>query len=129
MSKLDQKLKESLREINFSVDANPNSNSSIIIEQNNALTNIHLDIYCQIELLTYVCAGQNYYFQDIVDQQKDLQQNQVDNLNKIDGYYNNNEQKSQKNQDQNYSEEKRFIQNNEKYDLSTNLNNQQNQLD
>ncbi|CAD8094052.1 unnamed protein product [Paramecium sonneborni] len=60
-------LLESLKKINFCSEAIPKTEHTGIIHQNNDVIKIHLDIYFQIELQSYLCSPDEYCFEDEVD--------------------------------------------------------------
>ncbi|CAD8098178.1 unnamed protein product [Paramecium sonneborni] len=102
MTQIGQIFQESLRHINFCPNANPYTDSYGVIQQKNDVIEIHFDVYFQIELLTNVCSREKYYYEDVVDQNLEIQFNQdKDNSS------------NQEDKEQNYIGEEKSIQQDE----------------
>ncbi|CAD8097702.1 unnamed protein product [Paramecium sonneborni] len=118
MTQIGQILQESLRHINFCSDANPQTHPQGVIYQKNAIIKIHLDIYFQIEILTYICSSQKYYFEDVVDEKLEMQFNQDQTINNAEkDNFPNLEEKQQ-----NYSMEENSMQQRESIHLQQDIN-------
>ncbi|CAD8129909.1 unnamed protein product [Paramecium sonneborni] len=123
MTQIGQILQESLRNINFSPNAHPQTDPYGVICQNNDIIKIHLDVYFQIEILTYVCSCQKYYFDDVVDQQLEMQFNQ---FKSIKNQKKDNSLNQEGKQQQNLEEEK-LMQQGENIEPKQNIDYEENQ--
>ncbi|CAD8070037.1 unnamed protein product [Paramecium primaurelia] len=115
MIKLSQISKEGLKSLNFSPNRNYLNNPLGVIQINNNITKIHLDIFFQIELLTYVCSRQKFYIDDIDDENQDIQftQENNDNTNNSEESNYHNQQRVEEDKEQNYQEEEKSMKQND----------------